>query len=239
MTRSLRRRSNALRRLVNQPHGHKPWGFSSMHFLHTDAEQAALALCEQDVQGYLHEALAGLQVVVSGKSKFDCDSSLVEWLDEDGFNYHWLAYFAERLSKRHSRSTSYWSEIMSLRRSVPTKLACRQLTPVPIHPHELLKHVYFCQVNGVDHIIAAYRADYVLSRHGHAEWTTAPVPAWFHRIANTILPERDRQAFLLRVQPAGPSGAVNEGSGLAERKELRDGPSCEITGDDSRKFGLW
>lgn len=200
-----------------------------MHFLHHNPDKAARALCEQDIDVYLAVAIDALQ----GAHKIKIDGAIRSWVLKDGFNYHWLAYFAERLSKRHSDSTKWWSEIMSLRRNVPTHLRCVERTQFPILQHDPLTNIV------ANTRIAAYRTNYVLTRHKYAEWTTAPAPGWFFRLANTILPERDKQNFLLRVQPSRLDGPVHKGIGESERAPVRDGPSGEITGDAGSTFSIW
>lgn len=200
-----------------------------MHFLHTAPDVAANFLCEQDIDRYLAVAVDALQ----GAHRIVVPNTLRRWVVEDGFNYHWLGYFCEKLSKRHSDSTKWWSEIMSLRRNVPTHLRCVKPTEFPILPHDCLTNII------TDNRVAAYRVNYVLTRHKFAVWETAPAPGWFFRLANTILPERDKQNFLLRVQPARLDSTNDKGSGQSQRSPVRDGPAGEITGDDGDTFRIW
>lgn len=206
-----------------------------MHFLHTDPEQAALAVCDEDVEAYLVECLVVLKLAVS--NDFTPVKPFSKWLEEDSANYHWLAYFAERLSLRLVDSAKYWSEIQSLRRSAPTRMRFRSLTDFP----RLFNYDDFAFTNPStpESVAAAYRADYVLARHKYAEWSAVGCPGWFFRLANTLLSERERSNFLQRVQPAGPSGAEHEGSSKSEREDVRDGPMGTITGDDHREYRIW
>lgn len=208
-----------------------------MHFLHSDPEKAAAALCDQDVEKYLQICLERLDIVQKGGGPTD----ICRWLEQDGLNYHWLGYFCERLQHRLPGST-YHSEVMSLRRTVPERLRCIALTSFPllVLDQNTRPHLNDRDPSSTFPVrIAAYRADYVLSRHGYAEWTTSKPPGWFFRLANTILPERDRSAFLLRVQPAGPDDSDDKGVGESERKAVRDGPAGEIDGGTGGKFVIW
>lgn len=216
---------------------------TKMHFLHSDPEKAAAALCDQDVLGTLNP----LMIVLANchKNDFKWGDGVSRWIEEDGLNYHWLGYFAERLNARlpsSEKHNHFYSEIMSLRRAVPERLRCIALTPFPllVLDQNVRPHLNDRDPSSTLPVrLAAYRADYVLSRHSYAEWTTAKPPGWFFRLANTILSEGDRSAFLLRVQPAGPDDSDDKGVGESERKAVRDGPAGEIDGGTGGKFVIW
>lgn len=128
---------------------------------------------------------------------------------------------------------------MSLRRAVPTRLRSRDMTPFPYEQTNASSIKVGDYSTAIHLSIAANRADYVLTRHGYAIWKTSPVPGWFFRVANTILPERDRQNLLRRLQPSGPDDSTDQRGERSERSPVRDGPAGEVTGDAGNKFRIW
>lgn len=88
-------------------------------------------------------------------------------------------------------------------------------------------------------IVALNRVDYIRTRSSYAEWSTSSCPGWVQRVANTILPERKRKDFLLRVQPNGPSNTNDARSVGIERENVRDRPMVEVINRDGVKLVLW
>lgn len=202
-----------------------------MNFLDLDAAKCAEYLCDQDCFVHLEEAIKALQLA---RLVSYSPSPLLAWVKEDGFNYHWLGYFCDRLQHRVD-SGKYFSEIVSLRRNPPAGLRCRQQTPF-YATYSNKNDAATAERMGASFVIASYRIDYIRSRHGYAVWKTSQVPGWVFRVANTILPPRERSDFLLRVQPSGPCGSDNAGSLFPQRGEVREGPVGEITGPDGDKL---
>lgn len=196
-----------------------------MHFLHTDARLASEGICEQETASYLESCVLNLRNMHSVKPK----GLLVKWLEEDGFNYHWLGYFCECLQHRVD-SLRYFAEIKNLRICVPPYLKCTKQTPFP-------RLLPLKQSNDP---IADYRLDYVLTRYKYATWNKTDTPAWFARLAHSVLPPGESADFFSRVQSAGPSRADDPASRCTERKDVRDGPvanSIEPTGEHVTLWG--
>lgn len=211
-----------------------------MNFLHTDAQLAADSICDQDAEHLLVECTRALHREFKGTG--ETTYALGRWLHEDGMNYRWLGLFCEELTNRPGCS-SYYQRTKNLRICVP-ETPSKQLTVFPHDifsdskdstkwPRDASPDEYFARV------VASYRTSYIETRWRYAEWSKTGCPGWFFRLANTILPERDRSNFLLRVQPPGPSSADDQGSLWTKRDEVRDGPVGEITGESDSKFVLF
>jgi hypothetical protein len=159
-----------------------------IYFLHTDAEKAASAVCDQDVRAFLEIAVRELQHVHKPIKE---ESLIQQWLLEDGMNYHWLGYFAQHLQVRDG--VEFYSEVLSLRRCPPCWLICAEQTEFP--------WLLWNTQKAPPSLLLDYRVAYVRTRHKYATWDEFGCPAWILKVANIILAPKDRKAFLTRVQP--------------------------------------
>jgi hypothetical protein len=194
-----------------------------IYLLHSDAEQAANFLAQVDVKGTLQRLLLALQQAHEHKSP---RGRFTKWLSQDGFNYYWGAYFAERLQARSDCHN--WTEIQSLRRHLPLGLRCREQMEFPLY----VKRTFHSQS-----VVSAYRVAYFKRRQDHPQWKDSL--GWSTCLADTLLTlEGSAREVLLRKLFNRPSSATNSRSGKVKRAPLRDG---ELYSPDGTPMGfrLW
>lgn len=182
-----------------------------MHFLHTDAREAARALCVQDMVPYLNKVVRALHYC--HQKRLASKSPLHVWASRSVDNYCWLAYFCKTLGQRISSQQAFvsrhHSDIYNLQICVPTRL--RRFATVDEFPN-LLKQRY----PDAPTLVSAYRLDYLSKRRYNAKWGKDKAPGWFARLSYTVPDARRGPSTTLRNFATRCRRSNHSGRGIAE-----------------------
>lgn len=184
-----------------------------MYFLHTEAREAAYALCVQDLSSTLNKAVAALKY--AHKERQASSSLLYKWVVRSADNYCWLGLFAYhlgiRISSQKAFVTRHHSAIWNLRVSVPLRL--RRFGTVDDFPNIFKLRI---SKQHAPNIVAACRLAYLDKRRHNAKWGKVGAPGWFARMAYTVPAARRGSKTTLRNFASGLSRSEHSGRSVAE-----------------------